>query len=239
MTSKNSSIVLILVVVIAAALLLAPTIISSLGNAWNKAWSDLWGLFAGAGNYTGGTSVNFKVLFADGTSKDFKVEPQPYNILPLIITVEGKEITSVVITVVANLKSSSLTAWKTSTKQQIELYKKPDTTPKMSSTATLEKSGTTWPSGEIKTIGETTLAWKQIDDVVKTYGDGDWLLQVNVSVELTATLGGKDVISKASAPSGGVDFRYQSASIESFTVTVKTEPFQALRGDEPIYTEYE
>ena len=223
--AKNSSTVIILVAIIAAAVLLAPTAISSLGNAWSKCWNDFWSGFTGTGgNYSGGAAVNFKVLFADGTSKEFKVEPQTYSILPLVITVEGKEIASVEITVVANLKSSGLTAWKTVTKQQIELYKKPDSSPKMSAPATLEKSGTTWISGETKVIAETTLSWQQIESVVQTYGDGDWLLQVNVSVELTATINGKSETSSASAPSGGIDFRYQGAGIESFTITLTSKP---------------
>ena len=88
MTSKNSSTVLIIVVVIAAALLLAPAAISSLGNAWNKGWSDFWGTFGDStgGNQTSGLLYSgFTINYQDGTKREIKPDPKTLSILPLTI----------------------------------------------------------------------------------------------------------------------------------------------------------
>jgi hypothetical protein len=63
-----------------------------------------------------------------------------------------------------------------------------------------------------------------IDNYAKTFGNGNWLMQVNVSVELTLTAGGKTQTVSAKALSGGIDFTYKDDTAVSLTATVSTSP---------------
>jgi hypothetical protein len=185
----------------------------------------LFDYFSAGGSYDGGTAVCFKVNFKDGSSKDYSVKASgTMMILPMTILVEGKEIASITIYVKGLLTATDVTQWSAKVTQQTEFYLKPATTPKGSATATYTQQGSEWTSGTEKVLSQTTLQMSQIDNYAKTFGNGNWLMQVNVSVELTLTAGGQTKTVSAKALSGGIDFTYRDDSLVSLTATVSTSP---------------
>jgi len=64
-----------------------------------------------------------------------------------------------------------------------------------------------------------------IDNLVADYGVGNWLMQVNVNVDLEATIGGVENTFNGLAPSGGIDFTYTTGGTPpSLSVTTGTAP---------------
>jgi hypothetical protein len=183
-------------------------------------------IHGGLSSYDGGTAVCFKVNFKDGTSKDYSVKASGTMMIfaPMTILVEGKEIASITIYVKGLLTASDVTQWTAKVTQQTEFYLKPATTPKGSATATYTQQGSEWTSGTEKVLSQTTLAMNVIDNYAKTFGNGNWLMQVNCNVELTLTAGGTTKTVSAKALSGGIDFTYRDDSVVSLTANVSTEP---------------
>lgn len=190
-----------------------------------KAFDWIKGFGGFGGSFDGGTAVCFKVNFKDGTSKTYDVRASPtFSILPMTILVEGKEITNIMVYVKALLVANDVTQWTAKVTQQVEFYLKPETTPKGSSSATFNSQGSSWTSNTEKVLSTTTLAMSQIDNYAKTFGNGNWLMQVNCQVEMTLTAGGKTQTLTAKALSGGIDLTYRDDTAVSLTATVSTTP---------------
>lgn len=167
----------------------------------------------GPGSVTGYAGVRFLIRFQDGTSREFEPDLSgTYSIIPLSITFEGKEIQYIDIDVQAKLSGEGVQSWNTVTSQQIEIYKKDDSTPKTSSTAYNNENGGTWNSGDIKTIAHTSILGSTIDNIVTQYGDGNYLLQVNSEVDLTVTVDDEQVEFNSVNPAGGLDFSYSQGN---------------------------
>lgn len=225
-------------------LLVSSMFVPSVKDTWNKGTEFVGDLLDdGQINNSGSTSKNghmglsFIIEWEDGTGK---VVGADYPVLwsPLDINVEDKPLEKIDIIITAQIpKNVTPSSWKTTVYHQIELYKGTETTPKMSSTATLTKQGTSWEktvwgNRETKKIANTTLQAAQIDSVVQQYGDGEWHLQVNIDVQLEVTSEGLQKTYEASAPSGGITFTYSDGMPASLTVKPQTVPFSLVRSQE-------
>lgn len=185
----------------------------------------------GDGGTSGYSGVCFRVNWKDGTFK-WGNASMTFSILPLTIVYEGKEIQSIDIYVVAKLTGTSgITAWSTSTSQQLELYKTlpADPVPKTSSTGIYPASGTTWAEGAKQTLAYTNILGSTLDNLVETYGEGNWLMQINANVNLTATINGVPTAFTSSAPSGGINFaNYYLHGTPTLSITVPSTPITKL-----------
>jgi len=87
MAKKNYN-VIILVAIIAVAVLLAPAAISSLGNAWNKGWSDFWKNFGESLSGGGTTGINLEITYTNGTKRLFNAS-ETNSLVPLMLPADG------------------------------------------------------------------------------------------------------------------------------------------------------
>lgn len=229
-TNGNMFLVFVVVaVVIIGVLYLGPQLLpdSELGENLGGIWDSIENWIAnvvddvspgggdpiGGGSVTGYAGVRFLIRFSDGTTREFAPDLSgTLSLLPLSITFEGKEIQKVDIDIQAKLNGDNIQSWNTVTSQQIEIYKKDSSTPKTSSTAYNNENGGSWNSGDIKTISHTSIFGSTIDNIVATYGDGNYLLQVNSVVDLEVTIDGELSEFNSVNPAGGLDFSFSSGN---------------------------
>ena len=168
------------------------------------------------------------VRFEDGTSKTFKQSSA--SLTPLSITISGREIKGIYIDLKATLVTSgTVSSWSVTGTRQIEMYKKPQTVPKTSSTGDVAASGSSWPSGEEKQIDDRlTIEKKTIEDVAQQYGDGTYQWQVIGRLTVDATFSDGKTQKASTSAIGRIDFTYVAGGIQSFTVTVQVNAFSIV-----------
>ena len=229
--------VLLIIIVVVALIFVVPSLSGGSGNVFadvQKRITDflngLFGGLGGGGNTGGFTAVSFRANYEDGTNEWFNASGG-FSLFPLTITVNNKPLQSLDIYTVAQLKgNSTISSWSSATKMQIEIYHKPETTPELSSTADYSQGGSSWASGITYSLAHTNILGSTLDSLVAQYGNGGWLLQVQGTVQLSATVNGIPQSFNASAPSGGVDFAYSRGTggsmsiMQSFSVTTGTTP---------------
>lgn len=171
-----------------------------------------------SGNITGTTWTAFKLYFADGTTQDINMQPT-FALFPMSITFNGKELSKVDVLIRAQLNSqTSIGAWSSVATQHLEIYKKPETTPKTSSTGTFTSQGQSWTSGETKTLQTTTIQASTLDSLVAQYGSNGWLMQSTGTVKLT--ISGSTLT--ASLNAGGLDFSYATGAGNQLSISSVT-----------------
>lgn len=173
---------------------------------FNQAISGLINQFgggAGSGNMTGEAWFAFTVHFSDGTSQDINMNPT-YSIFPLSITFDNKSVSALDVFIRLNLVGSKMGSWSTTSTQHIEVYLNPNTTPAASSTASYTDSGSSWTSGETKTIQTTTIQESTLDSLFAQYGTGTWLFQTTGTVALGISVNGVNEQFTATLNAGGV-----------------------------------
>ena len=228
---KGGAFALVLIIIlIVAAVFIIPKVVSgeefSFEGIWDEIVAAFTGLFGGGGggDSDGYVGVGFTIYYADGNSEDFGVSPT-FQISPLTITVTGKDVNRIDVFVRAKFITSEVTTWSADVTQQIEVYKVPSEEPQFSSTGYFSESGDSWGAGTVKNLAVTVLDASIIDDLVADYGVGEWFLQVNVSVDLEATIDGVNSHFDALAPSGGLTFAYTDTdSADSIKVKTKDVP---------------
>ena len=208
---KGGAFALVLIIIlIIGAVLIIPQMVSGEGFSFDgilDSIQEFIGSLTGGGATDGYVGVGFTVYYADGSNENFGASPT-FQISPLSITVTGKTVDRMDVIVRAKFTSSDITAWSSEVEQQIEVYKKPSQTPQYSSTGYFSESGDSWGAGSVKSLAVTVLDVSVIDNLVSDYGVGNWLLQVNVNVDLEATIDGVNNKFTGLAPSGGIDFSY-------------------------------
>lgn len=182
------------------------------------------------GEGIGTSTIGFTLHFTDGS--ELELGPATASLIPLVITAEGKELAYINIRVLAKFSGDEADiteSWSADTSLQVEFYKRPSTTPKMSSTADYEKEGTGhWVSGVQRTVAVANIQAGDIDGCVATYGEGTWHLQANAIVKLTTVASGQPRTYTASA-FGGIDFDYTVASNPSIlSVTIDARAFSVI-----------
>lgn len=171
----------------------------------------LMGQFTDTGDINGYTWIGYTVFFVDGTSKDIRQDgPPSMSLFPLSIAFENKDIAYFRVDVKAQLTGENLGSWESETTLQMEVYKKPETVPKTSSTGHYEKQGSAWSSGAVNTLASVTVQAATLEEVVATYGGGSWLLQWIGTVDLSVTANGALVELSSASPAGGMDFTYDT-----------------------------
>lgn len=226
---RGGAFALVLVIlIIVGIVLIIPAIASGEGldgalDGISQWINDLLGGFTGQSD--GFLGVGFTVHYIDGTSEDFGASPT-FSISPLSITVTGKEVTEIDVFVRGKMTAENVGAWTSEITQQIELYHKPETIPKYSSTGFFSETGSSWAPDTVKSLASTSLSATVIDQLVSVYGTGNWLMQVNVSADLEMTIDGVDTTFAGIAPSGGIDFKYSSTTEppDDFSIKTTTAP---------------
>jgi len=106
----------------------------------------------------------------------------------------------------------------------VEVYKGGASSPATSSTGGYTKTGSAWAQGETKELLSTTLSGSQIENAIKQYGDGAWLMNVAVTITITATdaAGVSSTINGQGA--GGLNFVFQSTQAMSVVATLAAMP---------------
>jgi len=178
----------------------------------------------------GSSTIGFTLHFIDGS--EIELGPATLSLLPLTITATGKELAYINIRVLAKFSGDEADiteSWSADTKLQTEFYKRPETTPKLSSTGDYEKEGYGhWISGVQRTVSVVNIQAADIDALVATHGEGTWHLQANAEVKLTTIANGQSRTYTASA-FGGIDFDYTEASNPAvLSVTIDTNPFSLI-----------
>ena len=162
------------------------------------------------------------VNFADGSTQTYG--STELSLLPLTITdTSGKEISSIEVAFLARLEvTGQVSQWSVAGKQHCEVYKKPETVPRESSTYTFSESGSTWTSGETKQLSLVTVTSSQIEGAIEQHGTGEWFWQITglMSVDVTFADGTTEE-AEATAPAVGLTFIYTTGGIESFTISIK------------------
>jgi hypothetical protein len=216
----NKGGIVLIILIIAAVLVVGGSAYSFIkGGDWAGLLNGNGGGSIG-GNATGSSAIGFLLHFTDGTSQEIKPEGFQYSLIPLVITVDGKKLSTVDLNVFVNINTNTeITSWTTQTALQSEFYKKPETVPKYSATADYPHTGGSLIGSGDFTVATTTIKASDLDPLVAKYGNGDWLLQVQAKVSLTATIAGQAQTYSASTPSGGLDFTYTGTTV---TVTATT-----------------
>lgn len=184
----------------------------------------------GSGNFSGSTWIGYTVFFADGSSQEIRQNVPVFSLVPLSITFQGKNISSVRVDLKAQLSSTKvISAWNATVGMKTEAFKMSDPVPrtaKTSAMANYTKFGSSWSSGEIKTLASYTVSASQLENIVFTYGDGAWLLQFMAVIQLHVTVDGvMNDLPIVVAPSGGMDFNYFNGAPQSLSVFGKCENF--------------
>jgi hypothetical protein len=225
MVTGNSGAVLIIVIAVVAIglLVFSGPIIAAFGNLSQmiQDWiNQIRGSLPGAGGDVNGVvGLAFRLTFADGSTRDIN-QDLSYSVLPLTISFENKTLSQ--IQIMCNGKMQTTVGhWSTSTDLLIEVYKKPNTTPEISSTGTYPMTGSTWAANAVKTIAETTFQASTLKNVVAQHGgEGNYLLQVVADVDLTVTASdGVQVTLHATSFAAGIDFTYEDGVPTSLSVT--------------------
>jgi hypothetical protein len=220
------ALILIILLVVGAVLVL-PGVVSGEGFDFGDIWEGIAqfiGNFLGGGDTTGYVGVGFTIHFKDGSSVDYGASPT-FQVAPMSITVEDKEVSSIDIFVRAKMVVDGVGPWSADVSQQIEMYKKPSSTPAYSSTGHFTESGADWSSGKVKNLAVTNLDWKIIENVIKGKGPATWFFQVNVEVDLEAEIDGVNQEFNALAPSGGFELKYVDDSTNpTMSVTTESKP---------------
>lgn len=204
--------VILIIFVIVCAVLILPSVVNGEGFSFGGIFDDFFNFIGGlvGGDNDGFVGVGFTVHWTDGSSKDFGATPD-FSISSLSIFVEDKEVEEIDIIIRGRFTAENVGQWSAVITQQIELYHKPSVTPLYSSTGTFEKAGYSWTPDDTKDLSTYTLEADTISDLVDTYGDGGWLLQVNANIELEVDVDGVTQTYTGLAPSGGIDFEYNDA----------------------------
>lgn len=229
---------IILIIIVVVALIFVVPNMGALAGTSKKITDFLKGFFGGLGggggnNTSGYSAVSFKITHKDGTV-EWSNTSATFALFPMTITYNAKPISNIDIYIFARLTGTAgISAWSTSIGQQLEIYKKPETTPRTSSTGQFSDSGGSWTDGATVAIAHTPIAASTIDSLSAQYGTGDYLLQINANVQLTVTQDGVSQQYQASAPSGGIDFTYTSnavgaTTLTSFTVTIQANAFSIV-----------
>jgi hypothetical protein len=223
MGKGNSSAVAILIVgALAVLLLFSGTIIAFIGGLPGQIQGFIerirGGLPGTGSNVSGYTWIGYTVTFADGTTQDIRQSRPSLSLFPFSISFDGKNLTQIRLDIKAEVDEGDITAWNTSTSLRVELYKKTEGTPKTSSTGNYTQSGSTWVSNTVKTICSFTVGITTLESVIRTYGDGAYLLQAQGTVSLTVTSGGSTFTLDTVTPAGGVDITYSNGSPSGLSI---------------------
>jgi hypothetical protein len=232
MANNAAGAIVLIVVIFVAVVLFVPRIIPNIGGINFQGYSDQFWQWLnhisgrGSSNIAGQAWFAFTVHFSDGTTQDINMNPT-LSLFPFSITFQGKTVTQLDMLIRANLVGDNMGAWSAHASQHIEVYLKPETTPKTSSTASFDTSGSSWPSGTTKTLISTPITSSTLDSFFQTYGAGDWLFQTTGSVDLTVTVNGISQSLTATLNAGGVDLSENpSFSILSVTSTFQSFPLR-------------
>lgn len=218
--------VVLVIIVIVCAVLILPSVVSGEGFSFGGIFDEIAnfiGSLIGGGSNDGFVGVGFTVYFKDGSTKDYGATPD-FNISPLSISVENKEVDEMDIIVRGRFTADDVGQWNAEITQQIELYKKPSLTPLFSSTGTFQKAGYTWEPNTTKDLATYTLDADVLNDLVEDYGAGSWFLQVNVEIDLEIDVNGVMETYTGLAPSGGIDFVYENGSNTPVEMSITTQP---------------
>ena len=227
---SNGAIAIVAIILIALLFFSGPIIafVSSLPQIIQDWIAQLRGSLPGAGgDIRGAVGVSFKLTMADGSVKEFN-QDLSYSIMPLSITLDNTPPPVNVIHNIAILINAKLTAvnsWHSSTVMQVELYKKDDSTPLTSSSATYPASGASWSSGDIKTLAQTNFPASTLESIVSQYGGNThYLLQVTASVDLTVTASdGAQITLHASTVAAGIDITYHDNLPTSLSIVAPSQ----------------
>ena len=168
--------------------------------------------------------VLFTVTFTDGTVQTFDPNPQ-MSIAPLDILIGGKQVASINVKVkIRFYPEKTVSGWRVSISQRIEVYKKPEVVPKASSTGSYVNSGTTWAYGEVKVVNQTPIEGSLLENAVAQYGTGDWFFNVYVTATLTATYTDGTTTQLQGSNYAGIDFTYTTSGVQGLSVITFEAP---------------
>lgn len=228
---KSKAVAVLAVVVVVAALLLTGQFKNFANNA--------------SGGATGLTMIQFTVKYQDGTQETFPRSFPGFGILPLTISFQGKQISSIDLKALGKIDGGNLTNWQTTTALKIEVYGWTyDTTaqsPMLSSTVSYPASGPIWNNGETKQIAGYLMQGNQLDPLLQGLlpkptpltANVKYNIQVTASVSMTATVNGQQQSYSAPNVSGmlTIDYSYTQASTTpqiTFSSTVQTVPLSIV-----------
>jgi hypothetical protein len=223
MANNAAGAIVLIVVIFVAVVLFVPRIIPNIGGINFQGYSDQFWQWLnhisgrGSSNIAGQAWFAFTVHFSDGTTQDINMNPT-LSLFPLSITFEGKTVTQLDLLIRAKLDEDNVGAWSAHASQHIEVYLKPETTPKTSSTGSFDTSGSSWTKGEIKTLISTQISGTTLDNLFKTYGSGDWLFQTTGYVNMTLRINYIPQITSATLNAGGIDLS-ENPSLSISTIT--------------------
>jgi hypothetical protein len=85
--------------------------------------------------------------------------------------------------------TGSIGNWQTNTQQKIEVYQQGNIYPVYSSTGPESPimTGSSWQNGETKTLSSMDISSATLDNLVAQYGDSNWSLQCNCTVNVQAS----------------------------------------------------
>jgi hypothetical protein len=170
--------------------------------------------------------VLFTVTFTDGTVQTFDPNPQ-MSIAPLDILIGGKQVASINVKVkIRFYPEKTVSDWRVSISQRIEVYKKPEVVPKTSSTGSFVNSGTTWAYGEVKVVSQTPIEGSLLENAVAQYGTGDWFFNVYVTATLTATYTDGTTVQLQGSNYAGIDFTYATSGVQGLSIVTFEVPMR-------------
>jgi len=168
--------------------------------------------------------VMFTVTFTDGTVQTFDPNPQ-MRIVPLEILIGGKQVASITVKIKMRFyPEKAVSQWTVSISQRIEVYKKPEVTPKTSSTGNFMNSGSSWARGETKIVQQTPIDGSMLENAVAQYGTGEWFFNVYVTATLTATYTDGSTVQLQGSNYAGIDFTYTAAGAQSLSIVSFESP---------------
>jgi hypothetical protein len=168
--------------------------------------------------------VMFTVTFTDGSVQTFDPNPQ-MSIAPLDILIGGKQVASINVKVkIRFYPEKTVSDWRVSISQRIEVYKKPEVVPKASSTGSYVNSGTTWAYGEVKVVNQTPIEGSLLENAVAQYGTGDWFFNVYVTATLSATYTDGTTTQLQGSNYAGIDFTYTTSGVQGLSVITFEAP---------------
>jgi hypothetical protein len=170
--------------------------------------------------------VMFTVTFTDGSVQTFDPNPQ-MSIAPLDILIGGKQVASINVKVKMRFyPEKTVSGWRVSISQRIEVYKKPEVIPKASSTGSYVNSGTTWANGEVKVVSQTPIEGSLLENAVAQYGAGDWFFNVYVTATLTATYTDGTTVQLQGSNYAGIDFTYATSGVQGLSIVTFEVPMR-------------
>lgn len=180
-----------------------------------QAW--VTSLFGGTGGYS---AIGFRLYFTDGSYQDASGNS-------FSVSYGGKTLDRVEITVTATVVADNVGSWQTSTVLNTNYTISGEGSPKGMAQNSGSMAGSSWTSGEQKTIYSHIELASELDTIFgqRTSLATDWIVSTQATVGLTATIGGQSQTASASSPVASLTLHYSGHStLQGFSVSVSMSP---------------